>query len=79
MLLPDLKQLPSLLNPSLHPRQGVSNQGALEHMRKQPVSDTHVIPLFTAKKLRSWGHTQRLHVLYVQRCREIASVFVVTL
>jgi hypothetical protein len=66
VLLPDLKQLPSLLDPSLHTRlQSVSSEGPRERKSAALVSDDEFVAQFAEQKLPSWGHVQRLRVLCV--------------
>lgn len=67
MVLPDLKQLPSLLDTSLQAR---SQAARLERPRwtatTKRVYDDDFMTEFNEKKLPSWGHSQRLRALYVQ-------------
>ena len=66
VLLPDLKQLPSLLDPSLHARpQSVSSEGPRERRSAVLVSDDQFLAQFAEQKLPSWGHVHRLRVLCV--------------
>jgi hypothetical protein len=65
-----LKQLPSLLDESLHARaQTVRSEGPLKLKSKPIISDDEFIAQFTEKKLPSWGHHQRLRALYVPSLR----------
>ena len=77
VLLPDLKQLPSLLDPSLHARaQTVRNEGPQLRASKQPITDDNFMTLFAEKKLPSWGHSHRLRVLYAPPLRPVYVIVV---